>query len=129
MRTDITIVKNIRDDAALRGSFNSLAEKTFGLNFENWYQNGYWKDNYIPYAAILEGQVIAIEYDETAQAPYFYYTDSQGVQHAVWFEDARSLSAKLRLLAEFRLFGAGFWNLMRPFPQGWVTLESLFQIR
>ena len=59
MRTDITIVKNIRDDAALRGSFNSLAEKTFGLNFENWYQNGYWKDNYIPYAAILEGQVIA----------------------------------------------------------------------
>ena len=48
MRTDITIVKNIRDDAGLRNSFNRLAEKTFELNFENWYQNGYWKDNYIP---------------------------------------------------------------------------------
>ena len=79
--------------------------------------------------ALARERAIAIQYDETAQAPYFYYTDSQGVQHAVWFEDARSLSAKLRLLAEFCLYGAGFWNLMRPFPQGWVTLESLFQIR
>lgn len=59
MRTDITIVKNIRDDAGLRNSFNRLAEKTFELNFENWYQNGYWKDNYIPYAAVREGQVVA----------------------------------------------------------------------
>ena len=59
MHTDIKIIKNIRDDAALRSSFNRLAEKTFGLNFENWYQNGYWKDNYIPYTAVLEGQVIA----------------------------------------------------------------------
>ena len=59
MRTDITIVKNIRDDAGLRSSFNRLAEKTFELNFENWYQNGYWKDNYIPYAAVREGQVVA----------------------------------------------------------------------
>lgn len=59
MHTDIKIIKNIRDDAALRSSFNRLAEKTFGLNFENWYQNGYWKDNYIPYAAVREGQVIA----------------------------------------------------------------------
>ena len=59
MHTDITIVKNIRDDAALRSSFNRLAEKTFDLNFENWYQNGYWKENYIPYAAVREGQVIA----------------------------------------------------------------------
>ena len=62
MRTDITIVKNIRDDAALRSSFNRLAEKTFDLNFENWYQNGYWKENYIPYAAVREGQVIANVY-------------------------------------------------------------------
>ena len=59
MRTDITIVKNIRDDAALRSSFNRLAERTFGLNFENWYQNGYWKNNYIPYSIVRQGQVIA----------------------------------------------------------------------
>ncbi len=30
------IVKNYRDNDALRHSFNELAEKTFGLNFEDW---------------------------------------------------------------------------------------------
>ena len=59
MYSDIKIAKNIRDDTALRESFNSLAEKTFGLNFEGWYQNGYWKDNYIPYSAVRDGRVIA----------------------------------------------------------------------
>ena len=39
------IVKNYRHDARLRASCNALAEKTFGLNFENWYQNGFWNDN------------------------------------------------------------------------------------
>ena len=43
------IEKNYRNNDALRASFNRLAEKTFGLNFENWYQNGFWQDNYIPY--------------------------------------------------------------------------------
>ena len=35
------IVKHYRDNKALRDSFNALAEKTFGLNFEGWYQNGF----------------------------------------------------------------------------------------
>ena len=30
------IIKNYRHNEALRRSFNALAEKTFGLNFENW---------------------------------------------------------------------------------------------
>lgn len=29
--------KNYKDNAELRQSFNTLAEKTFGLNFEDWY--------------------------------------------------------------------------------------------
>lgn len=54
------ILKNYRHDAALRASFNALAEATFdGLNFENWYRLGYWGDNYIPYSIIENGKVIA----------------------------------------------------------------------
>ncbi len=53
------IVKNYRANDALRRSFNSLAEKTFGLNFENWYQNGFWGDNYNPYSVVIDGQVVA----------------------------------------------------------------------
>lgn len=71
---------------------------------------------------------IAIQYDETAQSPFFYYTGDSGTVHAVWFEDARSLAAKLGLIAEYGLKGAGFWNLMRPFSQTWLTTASLYDI-
>ncbi|SDB22434.1 Acetyltransferase (GNAT) domain-containing protein [Pseudobutyrivibrio sp. YE44] len=53
------IEKNYRNDERLRASFNRLAEKTFGLNFENWYQNGFWKDNYIPYSVVIDGEVVS----------------------------------------------------------------------
>ena len=53
------IVKHYRNDPALRASFNALAEKTFGLNFENWYQNGFWGDNYDPYSMVVDGAVVA----------------------------------------------------------------------
>ncbi len=69
-----------------------------------------------------------ILYDERAQSPYFYYTDRDGRQHAVWFEDARSMDAKLRLIAEYRLQGAGYWNLMRAMPQNWTLLNALYEV-
>ncbi len=55
----LSIEKNYRDNEALRASFNKLAENTFGLNFENWYQNGFWKDNYIPYSVVIDGEVVS----------------------------------------------------------------------
>lgn len=71
---------------------------------------------------------VDIEYDETAQAPFFHYTDAGGVVHEVWFEDARSIDAKFRLIAEYGFRGAGVWNLMRPFSQTWLVLDSLYDI-
>lgn len=68
----------------------------------------------------------AIQYDQRAQAPHFNYTDERGVPHEVWFEDARSILAKLSLIPEYGLYGAGYWNLMRPFPQNWTALVSRF---
>lgn len=53
------IIKNYRDNTELRTSFNKLAEDTFGLNFEDWYQNGYWTDKYNPYSIVKDGEVIA----------------------------------------------------------------------
>ena len=53
------IVKHYRNNKALRDSFNALAEETFGMNFENWYQHGFWGDNYDPYSVVLEGKVVA----------------------------------------------------------------------
>ena len=70
-----------------------------------------------------------IQYDQTSAAPWFNYRDQEGTEHVVWFEDCRSWGERLRLLAEFRLGGIGVWNLMRENPQGWNTLDALWEIR
>lgn len=53
------IIKDYYDNKILRDSFNALAEKTFGLNFEDWYQNGYWSENYRPYSIAVNDKIIA----------------------------------------------------------------------
>ena len=55
----MTIIKNYQADAALRASFNALAEATFGLSFENWYRLGYWGSNYTPYSVFEDGKIVA----------------------------------------------------------------------
>ena len=69
-----------------------------------------------------------IQYDETAQAPWFRYTDDDGRLHEVWFEDVRSILAKFDLMDEFGLRGAGYWNIMRPFAQNFALLGALYDI-
>ena len=71
----------------------------------------------------------SIRYDQQAQAPWFRYVDDQGAEHEVWFEDARSIQAKLGLALEYGLYGVGYWNLDRPFPQNWVVLNAVADIR
>ena len=53
------VIKDYRNDTKLRTSFNELAGKTFGLNFEDWYQNGYWTDRYNPHSIVIDGKVAA----------------------------------------------------------------------
>ena len=72
---------------------------------------------------------VPIQYDETAQSPYFNYTDEQGRVHEVWFEDVRSIQKKFELINEKNLRGAGYWNLMRPFQQNWSLLNYMFEVR
>lgn len=70
----------------------------------------------------------SIEYDNTAQAPFFYYRDPSSKQHVVWFEDARSINAKFDLLRELGLRGISYWKLGWDFPQNWLLLEDRFRI-
>ena len=53
------VISNYRDNKELRDSFNELAGKVFGLNFEGWYQNGFWKENYNPYSVVVDGKVVS----------------------------------------------------------------------
>ncbi len=69
-----------------------------------------------------------IQFDETAQSPWFRYTDDSGNLHEVWFEDARSIQSKLALAKEYDLLGVGYWNSMREFPQNWVVLNNEYTV-
>lgn len=70
-----------------------------------------------------------IWYDMKAQAPYFHYYDDQGREHVVWFDDARSIQARLKLVNKYKLGGVSYWTINSFFPQNWMVLESMYNVR
>jgi len=71
---------------------------------------------------------VTIQFDESAQSPFFNYTTDEGVKHVVWFDDVKSMNAKLRLIPEFKLHGGGIWQIMNYFPGMWMVANSIFKI-
>ncbi|MEI5909311.1 GNAT family N-acetyltransferase [Bacillus spongiae] len=55
----LTFIKDFKKNPTLRHSFNDLATQIFGINFEEWYQKGFWNDRYIPFSYVEEDKVIA----------------------------------------------------------------------
>ncbi|MCJ7690736.1 MAG: glycosyl hydrolase family 18 protein, partial [Clostridiaceae bacterium] len=70
-----------------------------------------------------------IQYDYTAQSPFFNYYSANGRKHAVWFEDARSINVKLRTANEYKLGGVSYWTIGKYFPQNWLVQNSLFDVK
>lgn len=66
-----------------------------------------------------------IEYDQRAQSPNFQYYNKEG-RKVVWFEDARSVDAKLKLVNQYGLGGVSYWTLNQSFPQLWLVQENLY---
>jgi spore germination protein YaaH len=52
---------------------------------------------------------VPVRWDSTAQAPWYEYRDAQGRRHEVWFENDRSVDAKLALARSAHLAGVFFW--------------------
>lgn len=52
-----------------------------------------------------------VKFDEAAQAPHFEYTDTSGQRHEVWYEDGRSVRARLALVEEYGLAGISLWTI------------------
>lgn len=66
---------------------------------------------------------IPIEFDQATQTPFFYY-NSSGVNHFVWFRDARSILSIINLVDEYGLRGVAVWNIMYYYPPTWLPLNS-----
>lgn len=69
-----------------------------------------------------------VKFNSQAQAPYFNYTDPNGVRHEVWFEDARSVRARLRLVSEYGLAGISYWTVNFLNRAGFAVLDSEYTV-
>ena len=72
---------------------------------------------------------VNINFDGQAQSPYYYYYDERGNRHVVWFEDPKSVLAKFKVAKDYGLRGVSYWVLGSAFPQNWLLLEDMFNIR
>lgn len=50
---------NIKDDQVIRNSFITLSKSVFGIDFEPWYNDGYWTNQYIPHVLCDGRQVVS----------------------------------------------------------------------
>jgi spore germination protein YaaH len=63
-------------------------------------------------------------WDARANSPWLRYTDQKGQVHTVWYEDARSLAAKVELARHYGLSHVVLWRLGGEDPGIWSTLRS-----
>lgn len=56
---EYAFIKDYKDNALFRKSYNALTQKTYGFDFEQWYQAGYWGGGYVPYSLLDGGNIIA----------------------------------------------------------------------
>ncbi|WP_430966668.1 GNAT family N-acetyltransferase [Spongiimicrobium sp. 2-473A-2-J] len=54
-----SFISDFKHNKDLRTSFNELTEVTFGFTLEEWYLDGYWGAQYIPYALLHGNKVIS----------------------------------------------------------------------
>jgi spore germination protein YaaH len=64
------------------------------------------------------------QWDAVNDAPYFTYTDTSGVGHTVYYNDAQSVQAKLPLVGRYGLGGVAFWSLGGEDPAVWSVLQA-----
>lgn len=69
-----------------------------------------------------------IIFDEASQTPYFNYTSEDGTPHVVWFDDPRSIAAKLSLVNEYGLAGVSWWTVNRCYIPAWLIMQEMFEI-
>ena len=67
-----------------------------------------------------------ILYNEISEAPFFQYVSE--FEYIVWFKDARSIDALVKLVPEYDLQGIGTWQIMNFFAQMWLVINSQYEI-
>lgn len=66
-----------------------------------------------------------LHYDGPSESPWFRYTDGQGRQHEVWFENADSMAAKLHTARDSGIRGVYLWMFGGEDERTWTTLTDV----
>jgi spore germination protein YaaH len=50
-------------------------------------------------------------WDHKSLAPYFKYSDAEGIRHEVWFENQKSLLDKIEVIKDYKINNIAIWHL------------------
>lgn len=98
----------------------------------------YTLKNYYAYSLTLNSAIALandvdtiIQFDEISQTPFFLYSTNYpgaSINHIVWFIDARSINALLKLIKEYGLAGSGIWTIMIYYQPLWTLINAQYEI-
>lgn len=74
--------------------------------------------------ALLNRLSLTPQWDERQRSPWFEYR-TEGTVRSVWYENARSIQEKLRLLERYRLRGFAAWRLGMEDPRIWPMVSAM----
>lgn len=74
--------------------------------------------------ALLTRLSLTPQWDEKQRSPWFEYRTG-GTVRSVWYENARSVQEKLRLLERYRLRGFAAWRLGMEDPRIWSVISAM----
>lgn len=73
--------------------------------------------------ALAEISGAEVKWDERARSPWFQYLEN-GVTRTVWFEDFRSIAAKVLAADRTRIGGLSIWRLGNEDPAFWLPIAQ-----
>ena len=79
-----------------------------------------WKS--IP--ALLDRTSATPQWNAKSASPYFRYTAANGAKHVVWYENARSIAAKSKLVESYNLMGVSVWVLGADDADFWKAIQA-----
>jgi len=65
-----------------------------------------------------------IQWDDTAQVPYFTYWTSSGTRHDVWYENSSSIDFKIDQVNRYGLGGVALWALGQEDSRFWQVIAG-----
>lgn len=68
----------------------------------------------------------SVKWDDENQVPHFRYTDADGVEHEVWYENGDSVAKKVELVKKYDLRGIALWRLGYDDPAYWNKVLKAF---